>query len=88
MQNEFNNKLVLGNAKDVLAQMPDNSVDMVVTSPPYWNAVEYDKTTAESSGSYEDYIDALLQVWKQCFRVLRARACPPLMESDYGFPLA
>jgi DNA modification methylase len=71
MQNEFTNKLVLGNAKDVLAQMPDNSVDMVVTSPPYWNAVEYDKTTAESSGSYEDYIDALLQVWKQCFRVLR-----------------
>ena len=51
--------------------MPEASVDLVITSPPYWTAVEYDEGSAESLGSYDEYIEALLQVWKACFRVLR-----------------
>lgn len=29
-------RLYLGDARDVLAAMPDASVDAVVTSPPFW----------------------------------------------------
>lgn len=65
------NRLIIGDAKQVLLGMPEASVDLVVTSPPYWTAVEYDEGSIESSGSYEDYIRALLQVWKGCLHVLR-----------------
>lgn len=68
---EFINKLIVGDAKQVMAQMPENSVDLVVTSPPYWTAVEYDEGSIESSGVYDNYIAALLEVWKGCLRVLR-----------------
>lgn len=63
--------LVVGDAKSVLANMSDDSVDLIITSPPYWTAVEYDNQTSESMGSYDEYISSLLLVWKQCERVLR-----------------
>ncbi len=65
------NCLVVGDAAAVLSELPDNSIDLVVTSPPYWTAVEYETATQESGGSYDEYIRALLHVWLQCFRVLR-----------------
>lgn len=71
MSKPFINKLILGRAEEVLSGMPDGCIDLVVTSPPYWSAVEYDKDSPESGGAYEEYIAALLSVWKQCFRVLR-----------------
>ena len=33
------NKVIVGNALTKLGHIEDNSVDMIVTSPPYWNAV-------------------------------------------------
>lgn len=71
MSLSYVNRLILGNADEVLAEIPDNSIDFVVTSPPYWSAVEYDKDSTETIGTYDEYIEAMLKVWKQCFRVLR-----------------
>lgn len=36
MINQFINKIHQGNSLDILKQMPDSSVDNVITSPPYW----------------------------------------------------
>lgn len=36
MIDKFVNKIHRGNSLDILKQMPDNSVDNVITSPPYW----------------------------------------------------
>ena len=36
------NTLIRGHAAEVMRTWPDQSVDLIVTSPPYWNAVEYD----------------------------------------------
>ena len=33
--------LYLGDARDVLAAMPDGSADCIVTSPPYWGKRDY-----------------------------------------------
>jgi modification methylase len=71
MSIEYLNKVLLGNSSEILAGIPDSSIDFVVTSPPYWSAVEYDKDSTETIGTYDEYIEALLRVWKQCFRVLR-----------------
>lgn len=65
------NQLVVGDAKKILKSVKDESVDLIVTSPPYWTAVEYDKKTSESIGAYDHYISSLLDVWRQCARVLR-----------------
>lgn len=54
-----------------MGRLPDCSIDMVVTSPPYWTAVEYEQNDHLSSQTYEDYIAWLGSVWLECFRVLR-----------------
>jgi site-specific DNA-methyltransferase (adenine-specific) len=52
--------------------IPDESVHLVVTSPPYWTLKEYPDHEAQL-GLVEDYghfHDELEQVWKHCYRVL------------------
>lgn len=34
-------KLYCGDCLEIMKEMPDNSIDLVVTSPPYYNAKEY-----------------------------------------------
>ena len=62
--------LLHGHAADVMSRMPDGSVDLIITSPPYWTAVEYEGQAATWS-SYEAYLEDMLSVWKECARVLR-----------------
>jgi len=62
-----------GDARD-LSAIPDGSVDLVVTSPPYWTLKEYsDSAGANQLGAMEDYdefLDELNKVWRECARVL------------------
>ncbi|RKY04715.1 MAG: site-specific DNA-methyltransferase [Planctomycetota bacterium] len=54
-----------------MQSLPDQSTQLVVTSPPYWQLKDYG--TEEQIGfndSYEDYINNLNLVWKECHRVL------------------
>ena len=63
-----------GNAKDVLQEMPENSVDCVITSPPYWNLRDYgveDQLGAEDS--YQDYIQKLVNICSLIKNVLKER---------------
>ena len=59
-----------GAAAEIMRGLPDGSVDLIITSPPYWTAVEYD---GDSGGwpTYEAYLDDMQRVWNQCARVLR-----------------
>ena len=68
---QYINTLVCSDAVRAIKKLEDESIDLVVTSPPYWDAVEYDVTSPESSGDYETYLNNLLEVWKECLRVLR-----------------
>ncbi|TLU88499.1 MAG: site-specific DNA-methyltransferase [Chlorobium sp.] len=52
-------------------QLPDRTVHLVVTSPPYWQLKDYG--TENQIGfhdSYESYINNLNLVWSECERVL------------------
>lgn len=63
-------KIVFGDSRS-LAQIPDKSVHLIVTSPPYWQLKDYG--APEQIGfndSYEEYINHLNLVWKECNRVL------------------
>jgi modification methylase len=63
-------RLFTGHAAEVLSRLPESSIDLVVTSPPYWNAVEYHQGK-NTWASYEAYLADMQSVWNQCARVLR-----------------
>jgi DNA modification methylase len=51
--------------------MDVNSVDLIFTSPPYFNAKEY-----SHYNTYSDYLDWLKQVFSECYSVLKCgRMC-------------
>ena len=52
MDESLINKLFVGNALTKLNHIDDDAVDLVITSPPYWNAVVYDK---DVNTDYESY---------------------------------
>jgi site-specific DNA-methyltransferase (adenine-specific) len=64
-------KLVLGDARK-MGFIPDSSVHLVVTSPPYWNLKRYNETSNQL-GHIDDYgvfLEQLNKVWNECFRIL------------------
>jgi DNA modification methylase len=63
-------RLFIGHAADVLSTFPEDCIDLVVTSPPYWTAVEYDQGGSPWA-SYDAYLADMLSVWSACVRVLR-----------------
>jgi len=51
--------------------IPDKSVHLVITSPPYWQLKDYGITNQIGyHEDYETYINNLNLVWKECYRVL------------------
>lgn len=63
--------LINGDSRN-MRLMPDKSVELIVTSPPYWQLKDYG--TDEQIGfneSYEAYINNLNLVWSECNRVLK-----------------
>lgn len=60
-----------GDARD-LSWLPDESVHLVVTSPPYWTLKEYREHPGQLGhvADYESFLDELDKVWKECARVL------------------
>jgi len=63
-------KIIFGDSR-TLNQIEDKSVQLIITSPPYWQLKDYG--TLEQIGfndSYENYINNLNLVWKECYRIL------------------
>ncbi|MBI5099119.1 MAG: thermonuclease family protein [Nitrospirae bacterium] len=52
-------------------ELKDDSVHLVITSPPYWQLKDYGNGSQIGfNHSYEEYINNLNLVWKECYRVL------------------
>ena len=64
------NKMHFGNSENFLKKIDDNSVKLIITSPPYWEAVTYEKTNKYTSGGYENYLESLNNIWIECERIL------------------
>ncbi len=64
-------RLHIGDARD-LSWQPDESVHLVVTSPPYWNLKQYEHSDEQMGdiGQYEEFLGELDRVWAECARVL------------------
>lgn len=60
------NVVVNGDVLDVLKNVPDESVHLTFTSPPYYNARDY-----SIYASYEDYLMFLKQVFTETYRITK-----------------
>ncbi len=60
--------ILIGDSQD-LSAIRNDSVHLVLTSPPYWNLKQYN-AHAEQLGhvdDYQDFLDRLDKVWRDCF---------------------
>ena len=64
-------KLLLGDARK-LSKISDESIHLVVTSPPYWNLKKYKESSGHLGNidSYNYFLHEIDKVWSECFRVL------------------
>ncbi|PQJ32404.1 site-specific DNA-methyltransferase [Nonlabens arenilitoris] len=64
-------KIFFKNSTD-MSEIPSSSVNLIVTSPPYWTLKDYENEDqiGLGSSSYEYYLSELNKVWKECIRVL------------------
>ena len=92
-------KIVIGSSED-MSEVEDNSVQLVVTSPPYHNLVVF--SDGKEEGSKEDlsraktqeiFFERIGNVWKECYRVLKRGGylvCEwediPVGSWTYGYP--
>ena len=79
----FYNKVYYSDSRN-MGEIPSNSIQLIVTSPPYFNIKDYSldgyqqvQNGEKMNGQigdiddYEKYIQELLIVWKECYRVLK-----------------
>lgn len=65
-------RIIWGDSRNVLPGLGDDSVDLVVTSPPYWQLKDYGVPGQIGTGQeYPDYLASLRTVWRECHRLLR-----------------
>ena len=63
-------KIIIGDSRH-MREVPDESVHLIITSPPYWQLKDYgDEKQIGFHDSYERYINNLNLVWNECHRVL------------------
>lgn len=55
----------------LLKLFPDNCIDCVITSPPYWGQRTYAKVGIELESTWEDYINNLLAIHGEIKRILK-----------------
>ena len=70
---EGNHKILQGDSLTVLKSLPDESIDMCVTSPPYWGLRAYhsgDKEIGQEESPL-DYVTKLKDVFHEVKRVLK-----------------
>jgi site-specific DNA-methyltransferase (adenine-specific) len=63
-------RIITGDSRH-MGELKDKSVQLVITSPPYWQLKDYG--TNDQIGfndSYENYINNLNLVWSECYRIL------------------
>lgn len=82
-QPKYYNSIYFKDAR-AMRELPDESVSLIITSPPYFNVKDYslDGRQTVSRGDkqkgqigdipeYDDYLKAMLKVWRECERVLK-----------------
>jgi DNA modification methylase len=72
MNNEFINKIFVGDVLSVLKTLPDELVDCIITSPPYWAQRDYGvEGQIGLEKTPEEYVEKLVTIFREARRVLK-----------------
>lgn len=65
-------RLTLGDARHDMSSLREESVHLIVTSPPYWTLKEYRDSEGQMGHieGYKEFLFQLDKVWRNCFRAL------------------
>jgi DNA modification methylase len=67
-----NDTIVQGDTLEVLKALPDNFVDLIVTSPPYWKQRDYEvEGQLGLEPDFREYLAKLTAIFQECGRVLK-----------------
>ncbi|GAB6071729.1 DNA methyltransferase [Venenivibrio stagnispumantis] len=63
--------LIIGDSRKMI-EIEDESIDVIITSPPYWHIKDYGVDKQIGYGqTLHGYLKDLYSVWKECYRVLK-----------------
>lgn len=73
MIEQFENKIINADCLDILKQLPNECIDAVVTSPPYFNLRKYTNNEKEigRETTVDEYIKNLMKIFLEIKRVLK-----------------
>lgn len=63
------NQILCGDAYTLIREIPDNSVQLVITSPPYYQQRDYGGGIGNEA-SLDEYLERLIAILKECTRVI------------------
>lgn len=64
-------KIIIGDSR-AIKEVENESVDLIVTSPPYWHIKDYGIPGQIGYGeNLHEYLGNLYYTWKECFRILK-----------------
>lgn len=83
---EHRNRILCGDALKTLRSFPDESIDCVITSPPYYGLRDYHKQgQIGRESTVEEYLEKLVRVFREVRRVLKADGtCFLVMGDSYA----
>ena len=67
----FVNRIICGDAACVLSGFPEESIDLIITSPPYNFGHCYASDPKGDTREWNEYFSYLRAVWAECYRVLK-----------------
>jgi DNA modification methylase len=68
---DYLNQIICGDAAGTIRLLPDDSIDIVITSPPYNFGHAYAQDDHDDTREWNIYFERLREIWKECYRVLK-----------------
>lgn len=66
---QYQNQILCGDSEKILKNLPDNCIDLIITSPPYNFGLDY--ASSGDSAHWEEYLEKLYRVFSEGIRVLK-----------------
>jgi DNA modification methylase len=66
------NQIICGDATNVLSEIPSESVNLVITSPPYYKQRDYGGKGIGNEATVDEYIKNLMKIFKECVRIIKS----------------
>ncbi|TKZ36355.1 DNA-methyltransferase [Brachyspira catarrhinii] len=69
---ELKNKIICDDNIRVLSNIPNDSIDLIITSPPYFKQRDYGYIGIGNENTVDEYINKLILVFKECKRIIKS----------------